>query len=67
MEWICAGAVIWIALAIIGLFALAGLILLLIKLGVIVHYAAKPEPPDIGGYTLDESRTPDAAGGRHDA
>lgn len=67
MEWLCAGAVIWVALAVIGLVALAGLIALLIKLGVIVRYAAKPEAQDTGDYTLDESRTPDARGGQHDA
>ncbi len=65
MEWLCAGAAIWVILAVIGMLALAGLIVLLVKLGVIVHYAAKPEPPDASAnYALDDSRTPDQAGGR---
>lgn len=67
MEWLCAGAVIWVALAIIGLIALAGLIVLLVKLGVIAHYAAKTEPQDASGdYTLDESRAANSAGEDHD-
>lgn len=67
MEWLCAGAVIWVALAIIGLITLAGLIVLLVKLGVIVHYAAKPEPQDASGdYTLGESRAANSAGEDHD-
>lgn len=64
MEWLCAGAVIWVALAVVGLIALAGLIVLLVKLGVIVHYASKPQPQDTGDYTLDDSRTPEQRGGQ---
>ena len=57
MEWLCAGAAIWVVLAIVGLLALAGLVIVLVKLGVIVHYAAKPEAPDVAGdYDLGESR-----------
>jgi|GEM_PF-1720664 hypothetical protein len=67
MEWLCAGAVIWVALAVIGLVALAGLIFLLVKLGVIVHYATRAEPQDTGDYTLDASGAPDQQGGQHDA
>lgn len=67
MEWLCAGAVIWVALAIVGLIALAGLVLLLVKLGVIVHYAANPEPQEMfGDYTLADSGTPEQRGGQHD-
>ncbi len=67
MEWLCAGAVIWVALAIVGLIALAGLVFLLVKLGVIVHYAAKPEPQDTAGdYTLADSSAPGQSGGQHD-
>ncbi|GAB4405206.1 MAG: hypothetical protein Kow00123_17300 [Anaerolineales bacterium] len=65
MEWLCAGAVIWVALAVIGLVALAGLLFLLVKLGVIVHYAAKPEPQDTGDYSLSDSHAPDETGGTH--
>lgn len=66
MEWLCAGAVIWVALVVIGLVALAGLIVLLVKLGVIVHYAAKPEPQDMSAdYRLDDSRA-SAPQGEHD-
>lgn len=68
MEWLCAGAVIWVALAIIGLLALGGLIVLLVKLGVIVHYAAKPEPRDTSAdYGLDDSRMPAPKGEQDNA
>ncbi|MDH7488144.1 MAG: hypothetical protein QHH80_01380 [Anaerolineae bacterium] len=67
MEWLCAGAAIWVALAVIGLIALAGLILLLVKLGVIVHYATKPEPQETSDYTLADSHAPDETGGQHGA
>ncbi len=43
-------------MAIVGGAALVGLVVLLLKLGVIVHYATKPEPPDTArDYSLDES------------
>lgn len=64
MEWLCAGVVIWAALAVVGLIALAGLIVLLVKLGVIVHYATKPEPQSTGDYALDDSGTPEQRGGQ---
>ncbi len=63
MEWICAGAGLWVFLAVVGLLALAGLVILLLKLGVIVHYAAKPE--DSGSdvdYDLHQSREADEKG-----
>jgi hypothetical protein len=57
VEWLCAGTVLWIALPVIGLLLLGGLILLLIKLGVIVRYATTPEPQDLASdYALEESK-----------
>ncbi len=32
--------------------------LVLVKLGVLVHYAVKDDPPDQGEYRLDASREP---------
>ena len=59
MECLCTGTMLWIALTVGGLLAMGGLIVLLIKLGVIAKYATRPEPPDSSGdYTLDESKTP---------
>jgi len=65
VEWLCAGAVIWVALAVIGLIALAGLIVLLVKLGVIAHYWTRAEPQNTGDYTLGDSHAPDETGGTH--
>jgi uncharacterized membrane protein len=63
MEWICAGSVFWIVLTIVGLLAAAGLVFLLIKLGVIFHYASKPKPTDESSdYALDESKESKAEG-----
>jgi len=63
MEWICAGSALWIALAIGGLLAAAGLVFLLIKLGVIFHYASTPKPTgESGDYALDESKAIKAEG-----
>ena len=67
MEWICAGAGLWVFLAVVGLLALAGLVVLLLKLGVIVHYAAKPEEPDThGDYNLRQSREMNEEGAEAD-
>ncbi len=33
--------------------------LVLVRLGVIVHYAVKEEPPEQGDYRLDASHEPD--------
>jgi len=42
-----------------GLLALAGLVILLLKLGVIAHLWTRPEPVDESpGHTLDQSREP---------
>jgi len=57
MEWLCAGTGLLVLLSVGGLLALGGLVLLLIKLGVIVRYATTPEPQDLSGdYALDGSR-----------
>lgn len=57
MEWICTGAALWVLLAIVGLLGLAGLVVVLLKLGVIVHYATKPEDSEAGGdYDLGQSK-----------
>jgi hypothetical protein len=67
MEWLCAGTVVWVALALLGLLALGGLILLVIKLGVIVRYATTPEPQDLSSeYTLEESKATAPEEGRDD-
>lgn len=56
MEWACAGTLLWVILALAGGAALIGLVVLLLKLGVILHYATKPEPQDTArDYSLDES------------
>lgn len=39
-----------------GLLALAGLVFLLVKLGVIASYWGKPAPADSGNQTLAQSR-----------
>jgi hypothetical protein len=42
-----------------GLLALAGVVLVLLKLGVIAHLWTRPEPVDESpGHTLDQSREP---------
>jgi len=41
-------------LAVLGVGAVA-----LIKLGVLVKYATKEEPPDLGKYDLNQSHEPD--------
>jgi hypothetical protein len=47
----------------LGLLAGAGgLILVLIRLGVIAQYATRDEPPDAASYSLDESREAGKAG-----
>jgi len=57
MEWICAGAALWLFLAVLGLLVLTGLVVLLVKLGVIVHYAAKPQDSEVGAeYELNQSK-----------
>jgi hypothetical protein len=49
-----------IGLAGLSLLALLGVgVIVLIKLGVLVKYAAKQEPPDLESYDLDQSREPD--------
>jgi hypothetical protein len=59
MEWLCAGTGLLVLLSVGGLLALGGLVLLLIKLGVIVRYATTPEPQDLSGdYALDGSKSP---------
>ena len=66
MECLCTGTLLWIALTVGGLLAMGGLILLLIKLGVIAKYATKPEPKDSSDeYTLDESKAPAPEEGQH--
>jgi hypothetical protein len=42
------------ALALLGVGAVV-----MVKLGVLVKYASKEEPPDTGDYHLDQSREPD--------
>ena len=57
MEWLCAGTALWVVLSVAGLLVLGGLIILLIKLGVIVRYATTPEPQDLASdYNLEESK-----------
>lgn len=66
MEWLCAGSALWIVLTVGGLLALGGLIILLVKLGVIAQYATKPEPSDSSGdYMLENSKTPAPEENRH--
>ena len=50
--------VLWIVLlAGLVLLALVGVgILVLVKLGVIAHYALEEQPPEGGVYSLDQSR-----------
>jgi hypothetical protein len=46
-----------LALVALGLVLFLGIgALVLIKLGVITHYAMKDEPTDTGDYELDQSR-----------
>jgi len=45
------------ALGLLALVAVGAVVLL--KLGVLVKVATKEEPPDAGGYHLDQSREPD--------
>jgi hypothetical protein len=44
-----------VLLALLGV----GIVVLIIKLGVLVKYATKEEPPDRGIYDLDQSHEPD--------
>lgn len=46
---------IFAAIIVIGIFGVAGF-LLLIKLGVIVHAASQPPHQDTGTYTLSQGR-----------
>jgi hypothetical protein len=53
-----------LAIVVVSAFAataiLAGLVIALVKLGVIAHYAVKPEAPaDAGDYSLDQSQAPE--------
>ena len=51
------GLVLGIVLAAIGLAVILGIAaLVLIKLGVITHYAFKDEPSQTGDFGLDQSR-----------
>jgi len=48
LPWLILAAIALISALIIG-------IVILVKLGVIAHYAARREPPDRGVYDLDQS------------
>jgi hypothetical protein len=56
MEPVC----LPLGLVAIALLALLGVgAIILVKLGVLVKYATKEEPPDPGNYHLGQSREPD--------
>ena len=56
METVC----LPLGLGALGLLALLGVgALVLVKLGVLLKYAAKDEPPDHGDYQLEQSHEPD--------
>jgi hypothetical protein len=61
MESICFSVAV-VALGLGLLAGVGGLILVLIKLGVIAQYATREEPPDTASYGLDESREAGKAG-----
>lgn len=61
MESICFSLAV-VALGLGLLAGVGGLILLLIKLGVIAQYATRDESPDTASYSLDESREAGEAG-----
>ena len=61
MESICFSVAI-VALGLGLLAGVGGLILVLIKLGVIAQYATREEPEDTANYSLDESREAGKAG-----
>jgi hypothetical protein len=54
MEPIC-GTILLILAAVVLVGAVLVGIVVLLKLGVIVRYAGKEEPPDSGDYGLDQS------------
>ncbi|MCL7451560.1 MAG: hypothetical protein M8467_00745 [Anaerolineae bacterium] len=55
MEAVCIPIVLVVAG--LGLLAaVAGLIVVLVKLGVIAQYAVREEPADTADYSLDESK-----------
>jgi len=57
MLGLSVGLLILIAVLVL-LLVLGGGALLLVKLGVITHYALKPDPPEPGDFGLDQSRAP---------
>jgi hypothetical protein len=61
MESVCFPIAL-VALGLVLLAGVAGLIVVLLKLGVIAQYATRGEPPDTASYSLDESREPEETG-----
>jgi len=49
LPWLVVAAIVLISALVIG-------VVVLVKLGVVAHYAARKEPPDRGIYDLDQSK-----------
>ena len=49
VPWLVVAAIVLISALVIG-------VVVLVKLGVVAHYAARKEPPDRGIYDLDQSK-----------
>jgi hypothetical protein len=55
MEWVGIPLLLMGLLVLGSLLVLGGALLLLLKLGVIGHYATRQEPPQAGEYGLEQS------------